>query len=244
MQQLQQLSYVFVQSKHRAPPPPAYGSPNAQPGKTPKEAKDTLTTPPKEQPGTSTHAPAGSAAGASAYKGPAMPQSGPTTGTSSKPAQTATAPSGPATSQNRAPEIRVSANQSGQIKAADIKNGHVQPPPKLPQQSSSEASKPTPASSSSAAGISLSQAAKPVTSGTVSPQPVKNAPELAATEVKASQADRPTSSALGTAETHGAKAETLALSSAASAAKPGPAGSKAQQQYYTGNSLWHSLWLD
>ena len=59
-----------------------------------------------------------------------------------------------------------------------------------------------------------------------------------ALQVEGAEAGRPASPALGTAETHGSKSEVYpsSLPGTTPAAGTTPAGSKAPQQYYTGES--------
>ncbi len=120
--------------------------------------------------------------------------------------------------------------------------GFVRPPlqaeSKPPESKSSQAGKASPASGSPLTHATSSQPAKPVSLGTTPPQPVKAAAGLSATQVKGAEAGRPASPALGTAETHGSKAEVYPSSSPGTtpAAGTAPAGSKAPQQYYSGES--------
>ena len=120
--------------------------------------------------------------------------------------------------------------------------GFVRPPlqaeSKPPESKSSQVGKASPASGSPLTHATSSQPAKPVSLGTTPPQPVKAAAGLSATQVEGAEAGRPASPALGTAETHGSKAEVYPSSSPGTtpAAGTAPAGSKAPQQYYSGES--------
>ena len=164
--------------------------------------------------------------------------------TTSPPSGNSAASSADAASDTQAGAAPATNAHSKPVVKPETGAGFVKPPlqtaSKPPQSNSSQVGKGSPASGSPVTRATPSQPAKHVSPGTAPPQPVKAAAGLSATQAKGAEAGRPAAPALGTAETHGSQAEVYPSSAAGttSPASPGPASSKAPQQYYTGE-FWH-----
>ena len=164
---------------------------------------------------------------------------GPKKSTTSPHTGGAAASSPEAASDTKAGAAPAKAAHSKPVVKPETGAGFVRPPlqadSKPPESKSSQAGKASPTSGSPLTHATSSQPAKPVSLGTTPPQPVKAAARLSATQVEGAEASRPASPALGTAETHGSKAEVYpsSLPGNTPAAGTAPAGSKAPQQYYS-----------
>ena len=224
----------YSQSKHPAPPPPAYGSSS---GQHPKAPRDPPVTPASAEPGASSQAPPRSMEGVPPKAGQPIPQHPPVAAEAIKPPQAANMPSGSVASQSKAADAKPPPGLKGELKGGDPSGAPAPPQPAMPLRSSLEgvAARTGPSTAAPSAPMPGHRA-----TGTAVPQPVKSAPGLSRAHPEAAPADSAMSAAQGSAEAHRAKGEAPGTSHplpATTAAGPPPAGGKAPQQYYKGALL-------
>ena len=235
-----QCRLCILQGKHRAAPPPAFGSQNAQSGQAPRAPKDGPMTPQKEGADTSPSTALGSTPGPAPSGGQPLSHEGPDVimpGTASKPAPKADISTSSAGPQGLPSATKSDVGLSKQAGDAGHSQAPAQPLPGPPQPSSAQAAQTGAASSTTAAAAKPGHSTSPLSDGPAPPQPVKAHAQPSATLPEAVRAASPASAAVGAAQTPAAKAEAASSPSAAStatAASTGPARSKAQQHYYTG----------
>ena len=168
------------------------------------------------------------------------PSNGPKKSTTNSQAGGAAASSQNAASDSKAGAAAATAAHNKPVLKPETGAGLVRPPlqaaSKPTQSDSSQVGKGSPPSGGPVTHATPSQPAKHVSPGTAPAQPVQAAAGLSATQAEGAEAGRPASPALDPAGTYGSKAEVSPspVSGTTSAASSGPAGSRAPQQYYTG----------